>query len=402
MKPYFKIRNYSGKEGLNQVQLYYSHKGEQLYIDTLVRTKPIYFNGNTISGKCSEIKQDADEQNNILRTCMNKVEGIILQHKLKYGLEPTIDYIRSEYYKAGERMERDKDVITVFDEWITNKKGKKIKNIKIYKTILNDLKHLYPSNKLYFRMIDNKFLEKLLEYWLSELKIQNSTINKRLACLKHFLQSTYTSGENEYLTFKSFKSEVTDLNSSSNIVILSPVAFNKLVKHTFKRKALSYVRDLYVISSCTGLRFSDVIRLTPDNFKEKGWLITNVEKTEELQLRIPLSPLAKRILKKYKYTTRKISNQKCNEYLHLALKECKFTDMITTFSKIGPVVTPDRQEKYKVISFHSSRKYFITTCVNSGIPIGDVMAWSGHTSGTISKYITKGTNQKSKMKNLFK
>ena len=64
---------------------------------------------------------------------MNKVEGIILQHKLKYGLEPTIDYIRSEYYKAGERMERDKDVITVFDEWITNKKGKKIKNIKIYK-----------------------------------------------------------------------------------------------------------------------------------------------------------------------------------------------------------------------------------------------------------------------------
>jgi hypothetical protein len=36
MKPYFKIRNYSGKYGLNQVQLYYSHKGEQLYIDTLV------------------------------------------------------------------------------------------------------------------------------------------------------------------------------------------------------------------------------------------------------------------------------------------------------------------------------------------------------------------------------
>jgi len=251
-------------------------------------------------------------------------------------------------------------------------------------------------------MIDNKFLEKLLEYWLSELKIQNSTINKRLACLKHFLQSTYSSGENEYLTFKSFKSEVTNLNSSSNIVILSSVEFNKLVTHTFKRKALSYVRDLYTISSCTGLRFSDVIRLTPDNFKEKGWLITNVEKTEELQLRIPLSPLANRTLKKYKYITRKISNQKCNEYLHLALKECKFTDKITTFSKIGPVVTPDRQEKYEVISFHSSRKYFITTCVNSGIPIGDVMAWSGHTSGTISKYITKGTNQKSKMKNLFK
>ena len=54
------------------------------------------------------------------------------------------------------------------------------------------------------------------------------------------------------------------------------------------------------------------------------------------------------------------------------------------------------------MNFHSSRKYYITTAVNRGIEIVDVMEWSGHTSGTISKYITKGNNQQKKVRTLFK
>ena len=404
MKPYFKIRNYCGNDGLNQIALYYSHKGDQLYIDTTVKTKPIYFNGNGVIAKCIDIKQNANELNNLLRTCMNKVEKIILDHKLKYGLDPTTDFLSIEYFKAAEIMERDQSVITVFNDWIKEKK-KKIKNIKLYKTIYNDLEHLYPSNKLYFRMIDKHFLKKLLDYWLYDLKIQNSTINKRLVCLKQFLNQMYVDKANEFSYYKDFKSDVSNLNTSSNIVILTQTEFQKFLEHKFERKALSYVRDIYAISSVTGLRFSDVIRLSPDNFytdKKGDWIISDVTKTEQLQLKIPLTGIANRILQSYNFQLRKISNQKCNVYLEDALKECKFNSVVTTYSKIGTKVTPTKQPKYKAVNFHSSRKFFVTTCLASNVPIPSVMQWTGQSSQTISKYIGKGEADMDSMLNLFK
>lgn len=404
MKPYFKIREETDKDGLSTIRLYYSHKGKQLYIDSGVKTKVQYWNGKTISGKCSDIKQNADELNGLLRTVINKVEKIILDHKYKYGLEPTTDFLRIEYFIAGEKMENDKSVTATLEDWIKVKE-KKIKNSKIYKTILNDLKALYPSGKLFFRMVDKHFLKKLMDYWLYELKIQNSTINKRLFCLRHFLNQMYKEGTNEFNYYKDFKSDVSDLNTRSNIVILTQSEFKKFLVHKFKRKALEYVRDLYCLSSVSGLRFSDVIRLSPDNFytdKKGEWIISDITKTEQLQLKIPLTGIAKRILKKYNFQLRKISNQKCNVFLEDALKECKFNDNVKIYSKIGIEVTMEKVPKYKACSFHSSRKFYVTQLLLAKVDLPSIQQWTGHSSQTISKYIGKGEDKMEEVLNLWK
>ena len=404
MKPRFKLKGYTDADGLSVIYLYYYNKEKQTFIDTGVKTKPEYFTGTSVTSKCADIKQDQENLNNLLRTCMNKVEGIILQHKLKYQIEPTVDILREEYYKDGEKQNKELNVIDLYENWITFK-GSKIRNTKIFTTILKDLQELYPSGKLYFRNLDNSFFERLVKYW-QDVPIQNSTINKRLSCFKNFLKKQTEIGNNEYQFFRNFRSELKNLNTRVNIVILTGEELKTFETHVFKRKALSYVRDLYLVSCSTGLRFSDVIRLSPYNFFDDAsgdkWVISDITKTEELQIRIPVPPLAERILKKYKFQFRKISNQKANVYLEDALKECNINELVPIYSKFGPNVTVKRIEKYKAVNFHSSRKYYITTAVNSGIEIGDVMEWSGHTSGTISKYITKGNNQQKKVRTLFK
>jgi len=56
-----------------------------------------------------------------------------------------------------------------------------------------------------------------------------------------------------------------------------------------------------------------------------------------------------------------------------------------------------------ILSFHSGRRYFISTTVNSKkINLGNVMAWSGHKSiNVVNRYIKKGMEQQEEMKELF-
>jgi len=62
------------------------------------------------------------------------------------------------------------------------------------------------------------------------------------------------------------------------------------------------------------------------------------------------------------------------------------------------------QFRWQALSFHSSRKFFISSCINSGlVGLGNVMAWSGHSNiGTVNTYIKKGYNEKEQMQQLYK
>ena len=395
MKPYFKLGTYKNDDGNHQVSLYYSHKGKQLYIDTKVRCKPQHFTGTTISSK----DDDYESKNILLDNCMNKVSDIILNHTLQYKQQPTIEYLKDEYGKDGKIMDKEIDILNnEFEEWI-KKKGMDIKNTKLYHTVLQDLKGYTGKSKgLYFRNITIDFLDGLKVYWLTTLKLQNSTINKRWRCFKQFLKSHR---ENKYKHYMDWNTGLNHIKSNSNIHLLTDEEWNKYRNKVFGNNYLGYVRDLYMISCTTGLRFSDVIRLSPIHFREKGWIIINVTKTEEGNLRIPLHPIANEILSRYNYQLRNISNQKCNVYLSKGLRECNIDYKVALYRKSGNRVTTLYLDKCDAIDFHSSRRHFVTKCIEGGIPINDIMAWTGHSSTTISKYIKKGGSNKDRMLQLF-
>lgn len=420
MKPYFMLRNYEDQNGLQQIQLYYFNKGKKLRLDTGVKTKKVYWQDKhpqKIVSRATEIKQNPDELNTTLGEKMHKLEGIIQDYKRKFNISPDIEYVRTEFYKEASKILNDTEVKKQLEDWILIK-AKKVKYIKIFRTVLNDLKEHHPKN-LYYRNIDMKFFEGLLEYWMNrktekkngertDLFIQNSTINKRLKCFKQFLRAKFDTGENEYLFFEKFHTELKPI-TKPKIVIPTDKEFEILCNKEITKKHLDTARDLYVIACATGLRYSDVVKLTPMNIvKKKGvnYLITDITKTGSEDLLIPLNEVAYTFLMKQFNNggIQYISNKNLNENLHKMLRELEFTTPTIMNRRSGKDTTPLVVYKCDALSFHSSRKFFVSTCVNSNkINIGNVMSWSGHTNlAVVKSYIQEGHEQEAEMLELFK
>ena len=95
----------------------------------------------------------------------------------------------------------------------------------------------------------------------------------------------------------------------------------------------------------------------------------------------PLGPKLEAILNKYDWKIGRISNPKANEYLRDILRDCKCDSFKVNKTRTrisGKKKDPQTKPKWEFIHFHTSRAYFITNALYSGVPINDVMKWSGH------------------------
>jgi integrase len=303
-------------------------------------------------------------------------------------------------------MIQDLDVKTELEHWII-RKSKKIKNANIYNVLLKDLKELYPKRPLYFREINFDFKNKVVDFWLSKKpRIQNATVNKRMNCLKIFLKEMVEDGKTVNLLFKQFRTGVTGIRKHS-VIIPTIEEFKTICNAKIDDQRLSYARDIWILAASTGLRFSDTIKINKNNVqieKGKNYIITNIQKTVEAQHRIPLNNVGLHILTKYPQGMRKISNQKINKALYDLFKSLKINTIVTRLKKYGAEVVEDTGPKYKFLTFHSSRRFFISFCVNDGkIGLGNVMAFTAHKNvNSIDTYIQKGYGEEDKMRNLFK
>lgn len=154
----------------------------------------------------------------------------------------------------------------------------------------------------------------------------------------------------------------------------------------FNAERLDLVRDLFVFSCYTGLPYSEVMQLTPENIEmhKDGvhWIRMSRKKTNE-PVRVPLLPMPMKIMKKYRTNVRaivhakvfpKISNQKLNAYL----KE------IADLSRIK-----------KTLTFHLARHTFATTItLANGVPIESVSKMLSHTSIRTTQIYARVIEQK--------
>lgn len=424
MEPYFKLAPYKDSNDLQQIVLYYFNKGQRLKINTGIKTKKFYWADKTqkISSRCSEIEQDSDELNRTLREKKRKLGKIVDDFYNLNNYYPSITYVEQEFKKEGKakQIEQQKEVKKLFEDWIVVKEDK-VKYIKVFRTVLNDLKLFHPK-PLYYSDLTTEFFESLRNYWRKlNPPIQNVTILKRLRCFKMFL---WTLKDLKNRDFEDYNIDLHGIDRQP-IIIPTPEEFEILVKATDLPEHLDDARDLYCIGCSTGLRYSDASRLTINNI-DGDFLIEDLTKTETLQHRIPLNDVARHFLNKqfYKFNDRvkDISNQKLNEaltgYVHKKTKmyigglfqylakhhpDKPFTKMVTYFVKYGTDLSPITCPKSDRLTFHSSRKFFISYLVNvQKIALGDIMELSGHTSGTIDSYIEKGSKQKEAVEKAFR
>ena len=162
-----------------------------------------------------------------------------------------------------------------------------------------------------------------------------------------------------------------------------------------KIETLEKVRDMFVLSCNLGQRYSDMVRISPENFK--NGIFSIVQQKTGNKCHVPINTLSIdnritfAILEKYGYHapyTGDINNY--NTYLHELLYHIgeDFLEDVYIDNKINGVITRETKQRFQLISSHSARRSFATINTLRNIPRSKILRATGHSSEkAFSRYI---------------
>jgi len=436
------------KKGLQQIQLYYCANSDQVRLDTGIRIRPKDWNESKqqILSSVSEISEISEttkvnktskELNDELNEKIMKIHTIVSDYKksnetgTSISPDPSPAYVQEKFYEVRKEVKEERPILEHLKEYILNriesldiiydglnkdKRSGQYKTLSHYEGLYTDLvKFSKETNKTYlFRDIDKKFKDGLIKFYLvkgskKEKKrgLSNGTLKKKFAKLKAFLNAMTEEGVNKNLSYKSFSMKDFKLaDPDDNIYALTIVEFEKFKNHPLKIEKLELARDYYLLSCASGLRWSDVSRLNKNKIK-KGSIVTDILKTRQT-LTIPLNPISESILKKYDYQLPPLSKAEMDRRLKLIwiimageIPTLKEQTLYKYF--IGSSMIEEYYPKYELLSFHTSRKYFITYLVYKKVAIDQVRKLSGHRGSleVFFRYVYDGNFDPELHSNLF-
>lgn len=146
------------------------------------------------------------------------------------------------------------------------------------------------------------------------------------------------------------------------------------------------VRDLFLISCETGLRFSDICELKPQHIKETQFEVFPKKTRKNDASRkviIPFSQRVKRIVTLYQgciptYAYSRISNY--NKILRSLCEKAEIDEPCFHYRILQGKECVVECKKYELVSSHTGRRTFCTLKFLDGMPVHVIMKFSGHTS----------------------
>ncbi len=241
--------------------------------------------------------------------------------------------------------------------------------------------------KIEFDKIDLTFYYDFVEHLTTKLKLAPNTIGKLITNLKVFLREAFEERvtTNNIFTHRKFRS----ISSESDTKYLTPIEIKEIADLDLKTNLkLDRVRDMFIISCNTALRYSDIVKIKPENIVDDMIDITQFKTKDKVA--IPIMKEVGRLLSKYNYCLPKISNQKFNEYLYEVVKKCKGLEIEVTKKTIqGKQEIIIKKPKYEFISSHTARRSFATNeYMLRELSIQQIMSITGHkTERSFYKYI---------------
>lgn len=317
---------------------------------------------------------------------LDKIEGdvkSIFRNLFIDGITPTAPIVREKLLAALDitpvKAEQKKlDLLGFIEEFMMQSAVSKTKEtIKSYRTTLNHLRTFATENKhkVDFEDITIDFYHKITGY-LQGIGNSKNTISKQIKNLKTFMGEATERGLNNNMDFRSrsFKKVTEEVDK----IYLTEEEIMRMYALTLP-KGKERVRDLFIISCYTGLRYSDFSRITPDNILHDQ-IHMRTQKTGEKVI-IPLAPIVKEILAKYDYQLpTAVSNQKMNEYLKDIGELAGIDDPIIITRTIGGTRVRTTYKKFQLISAHCGRRSMATNAYKRGVPSISLMKITGHST----------------------
>lgn len=296
-------------------------------------------------------------------------------------------FVKQRFNDILNKTSEKKTLVESFNSYIENAKGRKdIWTIKRYGTCLNHLLKFKKAKKyeLSFERINNQFYEAFMSYMINDLKLLNNTVANYIKTFKSFMNYATDMGYNRAGDdFKKFKARKED----GELIYLTEVELMRIFRMDNLSAKLKVVRDNFCFACFTGLRYSDISMLKPENIKGE-YIELRTEKTKEF-LKIPLSPYAKELLARNGGALPRLySNQKTNDYLKDLGELAELNDNILIIKYRGVQKVEFIAPKYKFLCTHTARRTFVTLSLEKGMRPETVMSITGHKDyKTFKKYI---------------
>ena len=267
-----------------------------------------------------------------------------------------------------------------FEEYLeVSKLSKKPKTITTIRTTYNNLLDFSSKTRtaLEFDNINQDFYNKLLDYCFKVKKFKNNNTGKIIKNLKAFLNWATENGYNKNLEFK--KKAFKKLQELPEIVYLTFEELTFLYKMKIEDENHKRARDLFCFGCFTGMRYTDIVTMSRDDV-HKDKIVYRIDKTNEMNS-IPINSYTRSLLNKYKKEKTPlphISNTDVNDYLKKLGELAEFNRKIkiTHFRGGERIVTVTPLKE--LITFHVSKKTFMTNFLARGGSLETAMAITGN------------------------
>jgi site-specific recombinase XerD len=288
------------------------------------------------------------KRNTPVNTALTKLESAIqdIYNERKYNTKQITAIILKDQYLGKEQNSilLSDYIDTYYKEKVLGNSELSEGTLKNYRATITHIKtFLSTSNQknISLHYLDNSFLKKLDTHLLSTTigkdtkTLKRNTVNKYHTKLKCILNSAVSEGildRNPYLSMK-LKNE-TGTRTFLTRPELDLIEGNSLGGN----ESLQRVRDIFMFSVYTGLRFNDAINLKSENIEsdgKKNWILFRQQKTKD-HTRLPMLLKATEIYDRYLiersttgFVLPRISNQKLNAYLKVIADMIGLTKPLT-------------------------------------------------------------------------
>lgn len=342
--------------------------GKQIAIEKWDKTK------QQVKGK----DQETQNLNNYLKAIKAKLyqkEAELLER----GFIITAQILYDAYFDKVESL-KERSLFEVFEEHnqeqeklVGNGVSKATHWVSVYtiRLLREFVQQKYKREDLYLRELNLNFIQSFHSFLRIDKGMAQNSSTKHLKLLKKIINLSVA---NSYMAFNPFSTYKVE-REPVDIDFLDEEELRKIINFDTPLPRLERAKDMFLFGCFTGLSYIDIKTLTPEHFEKDNtgriWIKKRRAKTGVLS-RIPLLPIAKLILDKYKGGEKLLPIQDpadINKYLKDIAILCGIN---------------------KRICFHTSRHTFASTVtLANNISLEVVSKMLGHTNTRMTAHYAK-------------
>lgn len=342
--------------------------GKQIAIEKWDKTK------QQVKGK----DQETQNLNNYLKAIKAKLyqkEAELLER----GFIITAQILYDAYFDKVESLKK-RSLFEVFEEHnqeqeklVGNGVSKATHWVSVYtiRLLREFVQQKYKREDLYLRELNLNFIQSFHSFLRIDKGMAQNSSTKHLKLLKKIINLSVA---NSYMAFNPFSTYKVE-REPVDIDFLDEEELRKIINFDTPLPRLERAKDMFLFGCFTGLSYIDIKTLTPEHFEKDNtgriWIKKRRVKTGVLS-RIPLLPIAKLILDKYKGGEKLLPIQDpadINKYLKDIAILCGIN---------------------KRICFHTSRHTFASTVtLANNISLEVVSKMLGHTNTRMTAHYAK-------------